>query len=111
MLIANIITKCMLITIAVIILQIILCLILQQLLTRKNNMDNSLRNAFIGAIVTIAVAFIGAWIQLNSRIAVLEVQVANDHATLQETASNMKEVKTILAVPPNELLLFHQSYR
>lgn len=63
-------------------------------------MDKTLRNTFIGSIVTILVAFIGAWIQLNSRIAVLEVQVKNDHETFQQSQrhneENIKEIKTLL---------------
>ncbi len=38
-------------------------------------MDKTLRNTFIGALITVAITFIGAWIQINNRIAVLEVQV------------------------------------
>ena len=40
-------------------------------------MDKTLRNTFIGALFTVAITFLGAWIQLNNRIAVLEVQVDN----------------------------------
>ncbi len=38
-------------------------------------MDKTLRNTFIGALITVAIAFLGAWIQINNRIAVLEVQM------------------------------------
>ena len=40
-------------------------------------MDKTLRNKFIGALFTVAITFLGAWIQINNRIAVLEVQVDN----------------------------------
>ena len=40
-------------------------------------MDKTLRNTFIGSLFTVAIAFLGAWIQINNRIAVLEVQVDN----------------------------------
>ena len=40
-------------------------------------MDKTLRNTFIGALFTVAITFLGAWIQINNRIAVLEVQVDN----------------------------------
>lgn len=40
-------------------------------------MDKTLRNTFIGAFLTVAITFVGAWIQINNRIAVLEVQVDN----------------------------------
>jgi hypothetical protein len=38
-------------------------------------MDKTLRNTFIGALITVAITFAGAWIQINNRIAVLEVQM------------------------------------
>lgn len=56
-----------------------------------------LKNAIVGALVTIMVAFLGAWIQINSRIAVLEVQVRNDRNLFMDNShrseSDMKELK------------------
>lgn len=42
-------------------------------------MEKGLRNAVLGVIGTIIVAFCGAWVQITSRISILEVQVRNDH--------------------------------
>lgn len=56
-------------------------------------MDRTLRNTLIGAFITVLVAFIGAWIQLNSRISILEVQVQNDHNLFMDNGHDMKELK------------------
>lgn len=56
-------------------------------------MDKSLRNTFIGSIIAVIVTFIGAWIQLNSRISVLEIQVSNDHQAIINTNRNIDDVK------------------
>lgn len=37
-----------------------------------------MRNSLIGVIGSIAILFFGAWVQINSRISILEVQVQND---------------------------------
>lgn len=66
----------------------------------KSIMDKTLRNTFIGILATIVITFLGAWIQLNSRIAVLEVQVQNDREILQhsqaENTESIKEMKMML---------------
>ena len=54
-------------------------------------MDKGLRNTFIGAIVTISLAFIGAWIQINSRIAVLEIQVQNNKDVCLRSNADMEQ--------------------
>ena len=41
-------------------------------------MDRGMRNSLIGVIGSIAILFFGAWVQINSRISILEVQVQND---------------------------------
>lgn len=46
--------------------------------------------------MTVLVAFFGAWIQLNSRIAVLEVQVSNDHQAIQRTDQSIDQMKVML---------------
>lgn len=38
-------------------------------------MDRGIRNTLLGVLGTVVVAFVGAWVQLNSRISILEVQV------------------------------------
>lgn len=42
-------------------------------------MDKGIRNTALTILATIIISFVGAWIQINSRISVLEVQVQNDH--------------------------------
>jgi hypothetical protein len=56
--------------------------------------DNSMKNAFIGAIITVALAVGASWMNLNKRIDILEVQVQNDHDMLIRWNEDMKEVKT-----------------
>jgi len=52
------------------------------------------KNTLIGIIATIALALFGSWIQLNSRIAVLEVQVQNDRSVYNQNSLKMDEIKT-----------------
>ncbi len=59
-------------------------------------MDKTLRNTFITITVTIVIAFISAWIQLNSRIAVLEVQVNSNQAAIMKTNQDIVEIKDML---------------
>lgn len=56
--------------------------------------DDSMKNAFIGAIITVALAVGASWMNLNKRIDILEVQVQNDHDMLMRWNEDMKEVKT-----------------
>lgn len=56
--------------------------------------DDSMKNAFIGAIITVALAIGASWMNLNKRIDILEVQVQNDHGMLMRWNEDMKEVKT-----------------
>ena len=60
-------------------------------------LDKNLRNILYGTFATIIVAFVGAWIQINSRIAVLEVQVRSDHDLFMRNSdradSDMKVLK------------------
>jgi uncharacterized membrane protein YqgA involved in biofilm formation len=59
-------------------------------------MDKSLRNILITTLATVIIAFIGAWIQINSRISILEVQVQNDHQSFSDNQNKsdkaMKEL-------------------
>lgn len=41
--------------------------------------DKGLRNTLISILGVVLVGFVGAWIQINSRISVVEIQVQNDH--------------------------------
>ena len=63
------------------------------LIEKEQNMERTLRNTLIGAFITVLVAFVGAWIQLNSRISILEVQVQNDHNLFMDNGHDMKELK------------------
>lgn len=51
----------------------------------------------MGVLGTVIIAFVGAWVQLNSRISILEVQVNNDHLLYNENnrkaQEDMKEIK------------------
>lgn len=42
-------------------------------------MDKGLRNTLISILGVVLIGFVGAWIQINSRISVVEIQVQNDH--------------------------------
>lgn len=59
-------------------------------------MSNSIKNTLIGVFLTVAIAFFGAWVQINSRISMLEVQVNDDHVMFQRQTdkyeTNMKEL-------------------
>ena len=55
-------------------------------------MDKNFKNTLIGVIGTILVAFIGAWVQLNSRIAVLEVQVRYDRDSYAANKDDLREL-------------------
>lgn len=55
-------------------------------------MDKTLRNTFVGIVATIAIAVVSAWVQLNTRISVLEVQVDNDHAMFIKSEKRMEEL-------------------
>lgn len=59
-------------------------------------MSKALISTFIGILATVAITFVGAWIQLNSRISILEVQVENFQRSQQKNDENIKEVKAIL---------------
>ena len=48
-------------------------------------MDKGLRNTFLGFVGSIILLFLGAWVQINSRISILEVQVSNDRQILLES--------------------------
>lgn len=60
-------------------------------------MDKGIRNTLLGVLGTVIIAFVGAWVQLNSRISILEVQVNNDHLLYNENnrkaQEDMKEIK------------------
>lgn len=63
-------------------------------------MDKGIRNTLLGVLGTVIIAFVGAWVQLNSRISILEVQVNNDHLLYNENnrkgQEDLKEIKAKL---------------
>ena len=59
-------------------------------------MDKTLRNTLIGMTGAAFIAIAGAWVQLNSRISILEVQVNNDHQLFIDSQDDMKEIKSKL---------------
>ncbi len=59
-------------------------------------MDKTLRNTLIGMTGSAFIAIAGAWVQLNSRISILEVQVNNDHQLFIDSQDDMKEIKSKL---------------
>ena len=50
------------------------------------------KTTLIGIICTIALAIAGSWVQINSRISVLEVQVQNDRAVFNQNSQKMDEI-------------------
>lgn len=64
-------------------------------------MDKATRNTFFTICVTIILAIIAGWAQVNSRISVLEVQVQSDHELYQtnrdKADKDMEQVKTMLS--------------
>lgn len=59
-------------------------------------MDNGLRNVIFGVMATTIISFIGAWVQINSRISVLAVQEEDDHNVFidnkDKSEKDMKEL-------------------
>jgi hypothetical protein len=59
-------------------------------------MDKNFKNILYSAFGVIIAGFVGGWIQINSRISVVEVQVKNDHdlfvSRQKEASSDMKEL-------------------
>lgn len=55
-------------------------------------MNNGLRNTIVGALITIVVTFVGAWIQVNNRIAVLEVQMDTYVKIQQKNEADMDKM-------------------
>ena len=55
-------------------------------------MNSGLRNTIVGALVTIVITFVGAWIQVNNRIAVLEVQMDAYVKAQQKSEADMDKM-------------------
>ena len=59
-----------------------------------------MKKEWVGVIATILIFIIGGWVQVNSRISMLEVQVKNDHEMfinqskkLDDMGKNIEEIK------------------
>lgn len=59
-------------------------------------MEKGIKNTFIGLTGTIAIAFFGGWVQLSSRISILEVQISNNYKLYEDEQEVMKEIKAKL---------------
>jgi len=57
-------------------------------------MEKSARTIIITVLSGLILSMGAGWIQINSRIAVLEVQVKSDHATYVETSNKMDEMSS-----------------
>ena len=55
-------------------------------------MKSGLRNTIVGALITIVITFVGAWIQVNNRIAVLEVQMDTYVKAQQKSDADMDKM-------------------
>ena len=84
----------------------------------EQDMNNGLRNTLIGAIVTIVISFLGAWIQVNNRISVLEVQMDNfmhvqqqNDADMTKLLDKVNDVQTKVTKLNVEFELVHRSGR
>lgn len=55
-------------------------------------MNSGLRNTIVGALITIVITFVGAWIQVNNRIAVLEVQMDTYVKAQQKSDADMDKM-------------------
>lgn len=55
-------------------------------------MNSELRNTIVGALITIVITFVGAWIQVNNRIAVLEVQMDTYVKAQQKNDADMDKM-------------------
>lgn len=48
-----------------------------------------INTTLISIFCAIALAFAGAWVQINSRISVLEIEVQNDHSAFAKNSEKM----------------------
>ena len=55
-------------------------------------MEKSARTIIVTVLSGLILGMGAGWIQINSRIAVLEVQVKSDHSTYIETSNKMDEM-------------------
>lgn len=58
---------------------------------KRQRGDNYWRGMVMTIVSSAVVVFAGAWVQINSRISVLEVQVENDHEMYMQNVSDTRE--------------------
>jgi hypothetical protein len=68
-------------------------------------MERGMRNTLLSVMAMIIIAFIGAWIQINSRIAVVEVQVQNDHDLFLTNQQKAEKDMSVLMDKVNDIQL------
>jgi hypothetical protein len=66
-------------------------------------MDKGLRNTLISILGVVLIGFVGAWIQINSRISVVEVQVQNDHDLFIVNQDKANKDMTVLMNKVNDI--------
>lgn len=57
-----------------------------------------------GIAVTVIVFIIGGWVQINSRISMLEVQVRNDHEMFMSQSKKIDEINSKIDDIKNDLV-------
>ena len=55
-------------------------------------MDKGVRNTILTILGTFAMMFLGAWIQINSRISVLEIEVNNDKQLYYDSQAKLEKM-------------------
>lgn len=72
----------------------------------------------VGTVATIMVFLIGGWVQVNSRISMLEVQVKNDHEMflnqsqkLDDMSKNIEEIKNQVVELRGDLKLKQDKFK
>lgn len=68
------------------------------------SMNKSQIWAASGVILTLIACIIGGWVQINSRIAVLEVQVQNDHEMFMSQSKKIDEINSKIDGIRNDLI-------
>lgn len=79
-------------------------------------MNNGLRNTIVGALITIVITFVGAWIQVNNRIAVLEVQMdtyvkaqQKNEADMDKMLDKLNDIQSKVTRLSTEFEMVHQN--
>jgi Tfp pilus assembly protein PilO len=68
-------------------------------------MDRGIRNTILSILATALIVIAGAWVQINSRISVLEVQVQNDHDMFITNQQKAEKDMSVLMDKVNDIQL------